>query len=281
MAISEASTPVTYLRPRRGWETLNFRDLWAFRELFFFMAWRDVKVRYKQAVLGIAWAIIIPLVKIVIFSVIFGEFAKVDPGGVPYPLLTLTGVLPWQLFEGGLQRGSISLVQNANLLTKVYFPRLILPFAAVVASLVDFFISFIVMAGILFYYRDQVTLTWNLLWLPLLILLAVLTSIAVVLWLSALNVQYRDVQHIVPFIITTWMYLSPVAYSAGIVPTGRWQIIYGLNPMAGVIQGFRWAILGGAPPGNLFIVSVVMVFVLLITGLFYFRRMEKTFADTV
>ena len=172
-------------------------------------------------------------------------------------------------------------MQNANLLTKVYFPRLILPFSAVIASLVDFFIAFVVGLGILYYYRNLLTLTWNVLWLPPLTLMAVLTAISVVLWLSALNVQYRDVQHIVPFIITTWMYLSPVAYSAGIVPSGTWQIIYGLNPMAGVIQGFRWAILGGPPPGNLFVVSCVMVFVLLVTGLFYFRRMERTFADTV
>jgi len=281
VAISEVDVPVTYLRPRRGWETLNLRDLWVYRELFYFMAWRDVKVRYKQAVLGIAWAVIIPLVNIVIFSIIFGEFANVPSGGIPYPLLVLTGVLPWRLFEGGLQRGSASLVQNTNLITKVYFPRLVIPFSAVVASLMDFFIAFIVMIGVLFYYRDSVTLTWNIVWLLPLTLLTVLTAIAVVLWLSALNVQYRDVQHIVPFIITTWMYLSPVAYSAAIVPAGKWQIIYGLNPMAGVIQGFRWAILGGPPPGNLFVLSCVMVFVILITGLFYFRRMERTFADTV
>jgi lipopolysaccharide transport system permease protein len=279
LAPVKSQTLVTYLRPRKGWEALNLRDLWQYRELFFFMTWRDVKVRYKQAVLGIAWAVIIPLVNMVVFNFVFGNLAQLPSGGIPYPLLAYTGVLPWRLFEGALQRGSTSLVANSNLLTKVYFPRLILPFAAVLSGLVDFGIAFVVMLGLMVYYH--IWPTWNALWLIPLTLLVVLTAVSVSLWLSALNVQYRDVQQMVPFLITTWMYLSPVAYSDKLITSAKWQLVYGLNPMSGAIQGFRWAILGTNPPGSMFLVSVAVVVVLLISGLFYFRRMEKTFADTV
>ena len=275
----ETEVPVVYLRPPRGWSALNLRDLWFYRELIYFMTWRDIKVRYKQAFLGISWAILNPILTMVIFSVIFGNLAKLPSEGIPYPLFSFAGLLPWNLFAMALQRSSTSLVSNANLLTKVYFPRLVIPFASVLAALVDFGLAFLIMLALMVYY--QVWPTWNILWLIPLALLAMVTALSVGIWLSALNVQYRDVQQMVPFLINAWMYASPVAYSAGLIPSGKWQIIYGLNPMAGVIQGFRWALLGGTPPDNLLLVSIVVVILLLISGLFYFRRMERTFADTV
>ena len=271
--------PIIHIRPTKGWAALNLKDLWLYRELVYFLTWRDIKVRYKQAVLGIAWAILQPLLTMVIFSFIFGNLAKLPSDGIPYPLFSYAAVLPWQLFSSALQRSSISLVGNANLLTKIYFPRLIIPFSAVLASLVDFGIAFLVMIGLMIYY--QVWPTLMMLWIIPLSLLALITALAVSLWLSALNVLYRDVQHMVPFLIQFWMYASPVAYSATLIPTGTWRIIYGLNPMAGVIQGFRWALLGAQPPDILLAVSIVMVLILLVSGLFYFRRMEKTFADRV
>jgi lipopolysaccharide transport system permease protein len=271
--------PIIHIRPTKGWAALNLKDLWLYRELVYFLTWRDIKVRYKQAVLGIAWAILQPLLTMVIFSFIFGNLAKLPSDGIPYPLFSYAAVLPWQLFSSALQRSSISLVGNANLLTKIYFPRLIIPFSAVLASLVDFGIAFLVMIGLMIYY--QVWPTLMMLWIIPLSLLALITALAVSLWLSALNVLYRDVQHMVPFLIQFWMYASPVAYSATLIPTGIWRIIYGLNPMAGVIQGFRWALLGAQPPDILLAVSIVMVLILLVSGLFYFRRMEKTFADRV
>ncbi|MBE3066949.1 MAG: ABC transporter permease [Chloroflexi bacterium] len=276
---SKMDQDVIAIRSMRGWSSLNLRDLWKYRELLYFLIWRDIKVRYKQAVLGIAWAILLPVVNIVIFTFVFGILLKQNQGGINYPLLSAVGLLPWGLFAGALQRCSSSLVGNTNLITKVYFPRLIIPVASVLSGLVDFGISFLVVFGLVLYYRVQ--LSWNMLWLLPLTFLVVMTSLAVGLWLSALNVQYRDVQHIVPFLVTTWMYASPVAYSASLV-TGRiLRIVYGLNPMAGVIQGFRWAIMGGDPPGELFVVSIIMVLVLLVSGLFYFRRMERTFADMI
>jgi len=276
---AETEVPVVYLRPPKGWSALNLRDLWFYRELIYFMTWRDIKVRYKQAVLGISWAILNPVLTMVIFSIIFGNLAKLPSEGIPYPLFSFAGLLPWNLFAMALQRASISLVSNANLLTKVYFPRLVIPFSSVLAALVDFGLSFLVMLGLMVYYK--VWPTWNMLWLFPLALLAMLTAMAVGIWLSALNVLYRDVQQMVPFLINAWMYASPVAYSAGLIPQGKWQIIYGLNPMAGVIQGFRWALLGGNPPDKLLIISIGVVIVLLISGMFYFRRMERTFADTI
>jgi lipopolysaccharide transport system permease protein len=271
--------PMIQIRPTKGWAALNLRDLWLYRELIYFLTWRDIKVRYKQAVLGIAWAILQPILTMIIFSFIFGNLAKLPSDGIPYPLFSFAAVLPWQLFSSALHRSSISLVGNANLLTKVYFPRLIIPFSAVMASLVDFGIAFLVMIGLMIYY--QVWPTLMMLWIIPLTLLALLTALAVSLWLSALNVQYRDVQHMIPFLTQFWMYASPVAYSADLIPTGTWRIIYGLNPMAGVIQGFRWALLGAKPPDILLVISIVIVLLLLVSGLFYFRRMEKTFADMV
>ncbi len=265
--------------PSRGFVSLKLRELWQYHELLYFLTWRDIKVRYKQAALGVAWAVLQPLLTMVIFSVIFGPLANLPSDGIPYPVFSYTALLPWQLFAGSLQRAGTSLVGNANLLTKVYFPRLIIPFSAVAAGLVDFLIAFVVLLGLMLVYG--ITPTWAIITLPLFILLALATALAVGLWRSALNVQYRDVQHMIPFLIQAWMYASPVAYSAGLIPSGPWRIVYGLNPLAGVIQGFRWALLGGSPPDELMVVSVVAVGVLLVTGLFYFRRMEKTFADVV
>lgn len=263
----------------QGWLSLGLGELWRYRELLYFMIWRDVKIRYKQTALGVAWAVLQPLITMVIFSVIFGNLAKLPSDGIPYPVFSYAALLPWGLFSGALQRAGTSLVTNANLITKVYFPRLVIPISAVAAGLVDFVISFIVLLGLMLYYK--ITLTWMIFTIPLFVLLAVLTALAVSLWLSALNVQYRDVQYMIPFLIQAWMYASPVAYSASLVPTGLWRIIYGLNPMAGVIQGFRWALLGGSPPDELLAISVIMVLLLLVSGLYYFRGMERTFADVV
>ncbi|MBI5649290.1 MAG: ABC transporter permease [Chloroflexi bacterium] len=274
-----ATLPVKIIEPSRGWAPLNLRELWAYRELLYFLTWRDVKVRYKQAALGVAWAVIQPVMTMVIFSVIFGNLAKLPSDGIPYPVFSYVALLPWQLFAGSLQRAGTSLVGNANLLTKVYFPRLIIPLAAIGAGLVDFAIAFVVLIGLMLYFGIIPTLA--IITLPLFILLAVLTALAVGLWLSALNVQYRDVQHLIPFMIQAWMYASPVAYSAGLIPSGPWRLVYGLNPLAGVIQGFRWALLGAAPPDEMLWVSVAVVLVLLVSGLYYFRRMEQTFADVV
>ena len=267
------------IRPSRGWVSLKLGELWQYRELLFFLIWRDVKIRYKQASLGIAWAIIQPLMTMVIFSVIFGHLAKLPSEGIPYPVFSYAALLPWQLFSGALTRSGSSLVGNATLLTKVYFPRLIIPLSATIGGLVDFSISFLVLLGLMLYYG--LGPTWAILWLPLLIVFTLVTALSVGLWLSALNVQYRDVQHIIPFIIQAWMYASPVAYSAELIPSGPWRFVYGLNPVAGVIQGFRWALLGANPPGELMLVSVGMVVIMLVTGLCYFRRMERTFADVV
>ena len=271
--------PVIYLRPSRGWLSLDFKELWRYRELIFFLTWRDIKVRYKQAVLGIAWAVLQPLLTMLIFTVIFGVLLKTPSQGLPYPLFALSALLPWQLFATALQRSSISLVGNANLITKIYFPRLAIPLSSVMAALVDFGVSFIVLLAVMAYYGFWPG--WNILWTIPMTLLTLLTALSVGLWLSALNVQYRDVQHMVPFIIQVWMYASPIVYPIETIPAGLWRSLYGLNPMVGLIQGFRWALLGGTPPDITLLVSSGMVLVLLVSGLFYFRRMEKTFADVV
>jgi len=283
MAIRSEST-ITHIRPPRGWLALNLRDLWKYRELVYFLTWRDIKVRYKQAVLGIGWAILQPLLTMVVFTVIFNKFLGVKPdAGIPdayYPIFAFAALLPWQFFQGALQRSSTSLVANSNLLTKVYFPRLIIPMSAVAAGLVDFAFSFLILTGLMIYFAVPFTL--RLLWLPLFLLVALLTALAVGLWLSALNVQYRDVQHMLPFLITIWMYGSPVVYSIEAIDVSTfWKVIYALNPMTGVIQGFRWALFGTNPPGWMFGVSMGMVLMLLVSGLYYFRRMERTFADLI
>lgn len=274
------TTPEVTYAPSKGSISLDLGELWEYRELLYFLTLRDVSVRYKQAALGVAWAVLQPLFTMVVFSVIFGQFAKLPSEGIPYPIFSFAALLPWNFFSTALSHAGTSLVGNSNLLTKVYFPRLIIPISAVAAGLVDFFISFIILLGLMMFYG--IAPTWQILWLPLLLLLTMITALAAGLWLSALNVEYRDVQYAIPFLIQVWMYASPVAYSTGLVPkTGIWRIIYGLNPMAGVIQGFRWALLGGSPPDILFTVSILMTFVFLFTGLVNFKRMEKIFADVV
>lgn len=277
--IQSVDLPLFIYEPTHGWPSLRLGELWQYRELLYFLTWRDIKIRYKQTALGVAWAVLQPLITMIIFSVIFGQLAKLPSDGIPYPVFSFVALLPWGLFSGSLQRAGTSLVANANLITKVYFPRLVIPLSAVAAGLVDFLISFVVLLGLMLFYR--IMPTWMILTIPLFVLLAILTALAVSLWLAALNVQYRDVQHMIPFLIQVWMYASPVAYSAGLIPTGPWRLIYGLNPLAGVIQGFRWALLGGNPPDELLAISVAMVLLFLVGGLFYFRWMERTFADVV
>jgi len=279
MEHSNFLTAEIVIKPSRGWVPLKLGELWQYRELLVFLVWRDTKVRYKQASLGIAWAVIQPLMTMVIFSVIFGELAKLPSENIPYPLFSYAALLPWQLFSGALTRSGSSLVGNATLLTKVYFPRLIIPLSTTIGGLVDFSISFLVLLGLMLFYG--MAPTWAIFWLPLLVVFTLVTALSVGLWLSALNVEYRDVQHIIPFIIQAWMYASPVAYSAELIPSGPWRFVYGLNPVAGIIQSFRWALLGASPPGELMLVSVGMVMILLVAGLYYFRRMEKVFADVV
>ncbi len=279
-----ADPNITYIRPARGWSAINLRDIWLFRELVYFLTWRDIKVRYKQAVLGIGWAILQPILTMVIFTVIFNRFLGVQPSaGIPseyYPIFSFAALLPFQFFQGALQRASISLVVNANLLTKIYFPRLIIPFSSVAAGLVDFFFSFLVLVALMIFFGVPFTL--RLLWLPAFLLLALLAALAVGLWLSALNVLYRDIQHMVPFILTAWMYISPVVFPVDVIDVSPfWQAVYALNPMVGVIEGFRWALFGTNPPGMMMLVSAAMVLVLFVSGLFYFRRMERFFADMI
>jgi lipopolysaccharide transport system permease protein len=275
---SQPST-VLFIKPTSGWVPLNLRAIWDYRELLYFLTWRDIKVRYKQTILGVAWAIIQPVFIVAVFSMFFGRLAKVPSDGLPYPIFTFCALLPWQLFAYALTESSNSLVANERLITKVYFPRVIIPFSAVLAGLVDFVFAFIVFLGMMFFYGIMPT---SALWtLPLFILLAVTSALGVGLWLSALNVQFRDVRYTIPFITQFWLFISPVAYPSSLVPE-PWRLLYGLNPMAGVVEGFRWALLGKAEgPGPMLVVSTVMVLFLLAGGLYYFRRMEKTFADVV
>ena len=271
---------VTTVRPSRGWLGVNLRELWRYRELIYFLIWRDVKVRYKQTLLGAAWAILKPFFSMVVFSVIFGTLARVPTDEVPPPLFYYTGLLPWVFFQDGISKASTSLVTGRNLITKVYFPRLAIPLSSVIAGLVDFVLAFLVLIGMMFYYGYRpTTAIWTL---PLFMLLALITSLGGGLWLAALNVAYRDIGYVTPFLVQAWMYASPVVYSATLITGGYWQLIYGLNPMAGVVQGFRWAMLGvGQPPSSFLIASVAVALFLLVSGALYFRRMERTFADVV
>jgi lipopolysaccharide transport system permease protein len=277
--VETISIPTIIIRPSRGWLKLNLRDLWEYRELLYFLVWRDVKVRYKQTVLGAAWAILQPFLTMVVFSIFFGRLAKVPSDGIPYPIFTYTALLPWQLFAYSLTESGNSLVANQQLITKVYFPRLIIPISAVLAGLVDFAIAFVVLLCMMFYYGIVPTVC--ILTLPLFLIFAIATALAVGLWLSALNVEYRDVRYTIPFLTQFWLFATPIAYSSSLVPE-RWRTLYGLNPMAGVVEGFRWALLGKSGGfGPMVIVSVLAVIALLAGGLIYFRRMERTFADIV
>ena len=264
---------------RPGWVAVDFAELWRYRELLFFQTIRDIKVRYKQTFLGAAWAILQPVMTMVVFSIFLGHLAGMPSDGIPYPIFVFCALLPWQLFSNGLTHSSSSLLSNSNVLTHVYLPRLIMPISAVMVSLVDFMISFLVLGGMMAYY-DMLP-GWPVLTLPLFIILALTTALAVGLWLSALNVKYRDIGYTIPFLAQLWLFATPVAYSSSIVPE-KWKAIYGINPMVGVIEGFRWALLSKtSPPGPSLIVSTFMTIVLLVGGLYFFRRMEKSFADIV
>jgi lipopolysaccharide transport system permease protein len=273
------SLPTFYIRPATSWSSIGLKELWEYRELLYFLVWRDVKVRYKQTALGAAWAIIQPVMMMVVFSLFFGYLARVPSDGIPYPIFTFCALLPWQLFAHALTESSNSLVANERLITKVYFPRLVVPIAAVLGGMVDFAVAFVILLLMMLYYG--IVPTWAMVALPGFILLAIMTALGVGLWLSALNVQYRDVRHTIGFLIQFWLFATPVAYSSSLVPA-RWRPLYGLNPMAGVVEGFRWALLGKSdPPGSLLAVSVTVVVLLLVGGLYYFRRMEQEFADVV
>jgi lipopolysaccharide transport system permease protein len=257
-----------------------WRDLWRYRELFYFLSWRDILVRYKQTELGIAWALIQPLLTMIVFSVIFGAIAKLPAGGAPYPILVFSALLPWQLFAGSITASGSSLVNNANLLSKVYFPRLIVPSSAIVVSFVDFLVSGIILLGLMSWYKQIPT--WRVITLPIFILITCATSFGAGLWLAALTVKYRDFRFVVPFIVQLGLFVSPIGFSSDLVPE-EWRLLYSLNPMVGVIDGFRWAILGGDTHLNLlgFSLSLTIVFVILISGIWYFRKMERTFADVI
>ena len=273
-------TPETILiRPTTGLAALNLGDLWTYRELILFMIWRDLKVRYKQTFLGAAWAVIQPVLTMLVFNFVFGTVAKVPTDGVPYPIFSFTALLPWGLFTTALNTASRSLTANQNMITKIYFPRLVLPMASVLGGVVDFGIAFLILVGMLFYYH--VTPTAAVWTLPLFIMLALITALGVALWLSAINVRYRDVNYVLPFLTQFWLFLTPVAYSAKVI-SEKWQIVYALNPMAGVVNGFRWALLGtDTGPGLTMAVSAAIALIVLVSGLFYFRSMERTFADTI
>ena len=278
---SEAGA-VIVIEPSRGVAALQLGALWEYRELLGFLVWRDVKVRYKQTALGVAWIVVQPLVSMVIFSVLFGYLLQAPSNGVPYPIFAYAGLLPWTYFAGSLTRAAQSLVGSANLITKVYFPRLVIPLSGVVGGLVDFGVASLVLAGLMVWYRVPPTL--NIVWLPAFLLLAMATALGFGLWLGALNVRYRDVNYLVPFLVQIWMYVTPVIYSVTLIPE-RYRWLLALNPMTGVVEGFRWALLGGVmdaePPGALFAVSVVISLVVLVSGAVFFRSTERTFADVI
>jgi len=275
----EQNVEVIRIEPTKGWVALQLKELWAYRELLYFMVWRDVKVRYKQTALGAAWAVIQPVFTMIVFSVFFGRLGKIPSDGIPYPLFTLAGLVPWAFFSQGLSQASNSLVGSSNLVKKVYFPRLSIPIAAVTSGLIDLSIAFVVLLGMMAYYG--VVPTIHVVWLPLLLLLTLVTSLGVSLWLSALNVQFRDVRHALPFLTQLWLFATPIAYPSSLL-SEPWRTVYSLNPMVGVIEGFRWALLGtDTAPGPMIIVSALAALTILVSGTFYFRRLERTFADLI
>jgi lipopolysaccharide transport system permease protein len=271
--------PDLEIAPAQGLFNLDLGDLWRYRELVYFLTWRDVMVRYKQTALGAAWAILQPLLAMILFSLIFGRFAGLPSDGVPYPIFTFTALIPWGLFAYALTQSSTSLVADRNLITKIYFPRLVIPLSSVLSGLLDFAISLLLLFVMMFFF--QVPITWRVLTLPLFVMLAILSAVSVGLWLSALNVQYRDVRYTLSFLTQVWLFATPIAYSLTIVPE-QWRWLYSLNPMVGVVEGFRWALLGtDTVVGPLFPVSIVIILLLLVSGLIYFKRMEDSFADLV
>ncbi|MEM7354453.1 MAG: ABC transporter permease [Acidobacteriota bacterium] len=274
-----AELPVTQIRPPSGWASLKLGELWEYRELLFFLTWRDIKVRYKQTALGAAWAILQPFLTMLVFTIFFGRLAKIPSDDVPYPIFAYTALLPWQLFAYSLSQAGNSMVASQQLIKKIFFPRLVIPISAVLGGLVDFCLAFVVMMGMMVYYG--ITPTWGIVYLPFFLLLALATALAVGLWLSALNVKYRDVRYTLPFLTQFWLFITPIAYPSSLVPE-KWRLLYGLNPMAGVVEGFRWALLGkSGGMGPMVLVSAVAVAALLFGGLVYFKRMEREFADVV
>jgi lipopolysaccharide transport system permease protein len=301
--VPKAKPAKVRIEPISGWASLQLRDLWNYRELLFFLTWRDIKVRYKQTIFGASWAIIQPFFTMVVFSLFFGRLAQIPSDGIPYPIFSYAALVPWTFFANGLSQSSASLVNSSKLITKVYFPRLIIPISSIIAGLVDFVLAFAVLLILMLFYginpfynathlaqplfnTDFALLTvytpsLNIVWLPLFLLLAFITSLGVGLWLAAMNVQFRDVRYVVPFLLQLWMFATPIAYPSSLI-SEPWRTIYGINPMSGVVEGFRWALLGtDTAPGPIILVSGVVAVVLLITGMFYFQRMEKSFADVV
>jgi homopolymeric O-antigen transport system permease protein len=276
---SPASSPVIRIQSTHGWASLNLVELWNYTELIYFFMWRDIKVRYKQTILGILWAIIQPLFTMLVFALFFGRLAKVPSDGIPYPIFSYTALVPWTFFATGLTQASNSLVQNSNMLKKIYFPRMAMPIATVMAGCVDFCLAFVVLLGMMVFYGTVPT--WKVVWLPFFLLLALVTCLGVSLWLSTMNVQFRDVRYTIPFITQFWMLATPIAYPSSLLPE-PWRTVYGINPMVGVVEGFRWALLGErTAPGPMVAVSSIVALSLLLSGALYFRRQEKTFADVV
>jgi lipopolysaccharide transport system permease protein len=277
--LHDEESPVIRIQPSYGWIPLKLRELWEYRELIYFLTWRDVKVRYKQTVLGAGWAIIQPFFSMLVFSLFFGRLAKIPSDGIPYPIFSYAALVPWTFFAHGLSQASNSLINSANLIKKVYFPRLGIPLATVLSGVVDFTLAFIVLLGMMLFYG--IVPTVNTLWLPLFLLLALVTALGVGFWLSAMNVQFRDVRYTIPFLTQFWLFATPIAYPSSLL-SEPWRTLYGLNPMVGVVEGFRWALLDtDTAPGPIVTVSALAALTVLVSGAFYFRRMEKTFADVV
>jgi len=267
------------IKPSKGWVSLGLRELWQYRELMYFLTWRDIKVRYKQTILGAAWAILQPLLTMLIFSLFFGRLAKIPSDHIPYPLFSFAGLVPWTFFANGLSQASNSLVGSADLIKKVFFPRLAIPTASVIAGLVDFLLAFFVLLMMCAFYR--IAPSSNFMWLPVFALLAFVTSLGTGLWLSALNVHFRDVRHVVPFFVQIWLFATPIAYPSSMI-SEPWRTIFGINPMVGVVEGFRWSLLGTQTrPGPMILVSSCIAIITLVSGAYYFRRTEKHFADIV
>jgi lipopolysaccharide transport system permease protein len=280
---TQPEVPVILIEPSRGWAALGLRDVWQYRELLYFLVWRDIKVRYKQTALGVAWIVLQPVVSMIVFSVLFGCLLNVPSGEVPYPIFAYAALLPWNYFASSLTRSSTSVVGSSHLITKVYFPRLIIPISGVLSGLVDFAIAFLVLGGLMAYFGVAPTLAALL--LPLFLLLAMVTALGFGLWLSALNVRFRDVNYLIPYLVQVWMYVTPVVYGSTLIPE-RFRWLLGLNPMTGVVEGFRWALLGrhladAQPPGELFAISVAIALLVLASGAIFFRRTERTFADII
>jgi lipopolysaccharide transport system permease protein len=270
--------PWIHIAPSHGWVPIRLAELWQYRELLYFLSWRDVKTRYKQTALGVAWAIIQPFCTMIVFSLFFGRLANIPSDAIPYPIFAYAALVPWNFFANGLTQASTSLVLGSTIITKVYFPRLAMPIAAVLSGIVDFVLAFVVLLGMMLYYgllpSPKVVL------LPFFLVLALITSLGASLWLSALYVQYRDIRQVVPFLVQLWLFSTPVAYPSSLL-SEPWRTVYGLNPMVGVVEGFRWVLLGTPAPGPMLLVSCLVALAVLVAGAFYFRRMEKTFADVV